>query len=175
MRIDRVWAMPNSRTFTIPPIRRLVEETLAENPGEWIDPFAGNSTYCQTSNDFNPATTAKFHLLAEDFLSRLDEQLVTYAGMIIDPPYSPRQIKECYNNVGLKPTAQETSAAFWAKLKDHAARLIPVGGVVIMCGWNSNGVGVSRGFEKERLLLIGHGGTHNDTIVTVERKVCAGR
>ena len=40
-----------------------------------------------------------------------------------------------------------------------------------MCfGWNSNGVGKVRGFEIIEILLIAHGGSHNDTIVTVERK-----
>jgi len=39
------------------------------------------------------------------------------------------------------------------------------------CGWDSNGFGKNRGFELIELLLVCHGGRHNDTIVTVERKV----
>jgi hypothetical protein len=41
-----------------------------------------------------------------------------------------------------------------------------------MCfGWNSSGIGIKRGFELIEVLLVCHGGSHNDTIVTVERKI----
>ena len=33
------------------------------------------------------------------------------------------------------------------------------------------GFGIQRGFKMERILLVPHGGPHNDTIVTVERKI----
>ena len=54
-----------------------------------------------------------------------------------------------------------------------ASRKIRVGGIAISFGWNSCGIGKKRGFELEEILLICHGGHHNDTIVTVERK-CGG-
>lgn len=34
-----------------------------------------------------------------------------------------------------------------------------------------NGIGKTRGFEIVEILLVAHGGNHNDTIVTVERKL----
>jgi hypothetical protein len=41
-----------------------------------------------------------------------------------------------------------------------------------MCfGWNSSGVGTKRGMELIEVLLVSHGGSHNDTICTVERKI----
>lgn len=40
---------------------------------------------------------------------------------------------------------------------------------MISFGWNSNGIGGDE-FEKVRILLVAHGGVHNDTICTVERK-----
>lgn len=33
-----------------------------------------------------------------------------------------------------------------------------------------NGIGLKRGFEMIEILLVPHGGSKNDTIVTVERK-----
>lgn len=39
------------------------------------------------------------------------------------------------------------------------------------CGWNSNGLGKGRGFELDELLIVAHGGSKNDTIVTVEEKI----
>jgi hypothetical protein len=38
MRIDRVWAMPNKWTFTIKPIKKLLEEEV-QNWYLWSDPF----------------------------------------------------------------------------------------------------------------------------------------
>lgn len=38
-------------------------------------------------------------------------------------------------------------------------------------GWNSGGIGNKYGFEITRILLVPHGGWHNDTICTVEIKI----
>ena len=43
-------------------------------------------------------------------------------------------------------------------------------GVALCFGWNSNGVGKTRGFEMQEVLIVPHGGSKNDTICTVERK-----
>jgi hypothetical protein len=43
-------------------------------------------------------------------------------------------------------------------------------GIAICFGWNTSGFGKSRGFVLERILLLAHGGAHNDTMITVERK-----
>ena len=37
-------------------------------------------------------------------------------------------------------------------------------------GWYSGGIGKSNGFEQVKILLVAHGGNHNDTICTVEIK-----
>lgn len=38
------------------------------------------------------------------------------------------------------------------------------------CGWSSQGLGLGRGFTMTEILLVPHGGSKNDTIVTVETK-----
>lgn len=43
--------------------------------------------------------------------------------------------------------------------------------MVITCAWNSGGIGAGLGFEQQEILLVAHGGWHNDTIVTVEKKI----
>lgn len=55
--------------------------------------------------------------------------------------------------------------------KKEIARITKKGVYVITCGWNSGGIGKSNGFEIVEILLVPHGGWHNDTIVTVERKI----
>ena len=90
-------------------------------------------------------------------------------GVLFDPPYSPRQIKECYEGIGIKEF--NTKSDFYSNVKDEIARVVKPGGKVISFGWNSMGMGKNRGFEIKRILLVPHGGAKNDTIVTVEVKL----
>ena len=66
---------------------------------------------------------------------------------------------------------ETTQASYWSKQKDEIARILKPNGICISCGWNTNGVGKTRGFEQIEILLVAHGGNHNDTIITVERKM----
>lgn len=109
----------------------------------------------------------KFHLEAIQFLTQIPG---LHKGCLLDPPYSPRQIKECYESIGIKNSFENTQSSFWSKAKESASHKIEVGGHVICFGWNTNGFGKKRGFELVEVLLVAHGGHHNDTIVTVERK-----
>lgn len=45
------------------------------------------------------------------------------------------------------------------------------GGIVISFGWNSGGVGAKYGFKTLEILLVPHGGAHNDTICVVDQKI----
>ena len=91
-------------------------------------------------------------------------------GVLFDPPYSPRQVSECYASVGRRATYKDTSAQWWALQKQEIARILKPGGLVVACGWNSGGIGRKYGFKMLEILLVPHGGMHNDTIVTVEVK-----
>ena len=57
------------------------------------------------------------------------------------------------------------------KTTNEIARILKPNGVALCFGWNSNGVGKTRGFEMQEVLIVPHGGSRNDTICTVERKV----
>lgn len=164
--IQRKWAMPNKNTFSIKPIKELIEEQLTD--GIWIDPYANSNTIATITNDLNPIYNTNYHLDALDFLRLFDNNSID--GVLFDPPYSPRQISECYNNVGLKCTNRDTMASFWSNQKKEISRIVKVGGKVITFGWNSGGIGKSYGFEIIKILLVPHGGWHNDTICTVEIK-----
>jgi len=59
---------------------------------------------------------------------------------------------------------------YWGDIKNEMARIIKPHGIAICCGWSSGGIGKNRGFEILEILLVPHGGSKNDTIVTVERK-----
>ena len=168
MRIERFWAMPNKNTFDIPPINNLLKELVIS--GEyWIDPFANRNKTASVTNDINPAFDTDYHLDALDFLKLFKAETVD--GVLYDPPYSTRQISECYNNFGIPVTADITTAQFWTNPKREISRIVKPGGKCISFGWNSGGIGTKYGFRIDRILLIAHGGWHNDTIVTVETRL----
>jgi hypothetical protein len=168
MIFSRQFSMPNPNTFTMHPVARLLDKWLAERSCI-VDPFARDSQWATLRNDLNPKTDAEYHLPAEDFLEALAD--ASADAVLFDPPYSPRQISECYQNIGLPCGAKDTqNARLYKAVKDQIHRIIKPGGLVICCGWNSMGMGTGRGYSMLEILLVPHGGAHNDTIVTVERK-----
>ena len=94
-----------------------------------------------------------------------------YNGVLFDPPYSGRQVKECYNELGIDVLRDDTNAFFYYSVKNELSKKIKVGGYAISFGWNSNGFGKKNGFQIVEILLVAHGAAHNDTICTVEKKV----
>ncbi len=164
---NRVWAMPNKHTFKIKPIKELVDRYVGDGV-RWIDPFAGYNSPCAITNDINPDAPTIYHEEAVDFLKRFD----SCKGIIYDPPYSVRQISECYKKYGLKVTQETTQAKWYKNVKDEIARIYPE--YIISCGWNSGGVGKTNGYNIIEILLVPHGGIHNDTIVTVEQRNISG-
>lgn len=166
VKFRRVWAMPNKWTFTIDPIRKLLCKYVGDGKG-WIDPFAGENSPAEITNDLNPERPTKFHLHAKDFALQLEGD---YNGVLFDPPYSLRQLKECYNSIGIDLMSQDDTTMFPTNVKDAIAPRIKAGGIAICFGWDTIGFGKNRGFELLEILLVCHGGRHNDTICTVERK-----
>ena len=167
IQIERVWSMPNKNTFDIKPIKALLLDEVNLSL-YWIDPFANRNPIASVTNDLNMDYDTDYHMDALDFLKMFKENTVD--GVLYDPPYSPRQVSECYNNVGYNVTWDTTKASFWGNHKKEISRIVKLGGKVISFGWNSGGIGYKYGFEIQRILLVPHGGWHNDTICTVEVK-----
>jgi len=165
--IRREWAMPNAATFDIAPIGELVENEVTASAGLWIDPFSGGAKCADITNDLNPDVDSDETMLADEFLRTFDDGEVD-GGVIFDPPYSPRQIKEVYDRVGLETDMETTQASFWSDCKDEIERICDTGATALTFGWNSGGIGKTRGFVKREILLVCHGGWHNDTICVVE-------
>ena len=146
MKITREWAMPNKRTFQIPPIKQLIERET-NGYSRILDlfpyPFQVDALEVATMTDDNSIDCVLF-----------------------DPPYSFHQLNVSYNDEGEKLTDN-----YRRDLYNEVSRIIITTGKCISFGWNTNGLGKKRGFEIERILLVAHGGGHNDTICTVERKI----
>jgi len=166
MIINRKWAMPNKNTFDIKPIKELINKYIID--GIIIDPFANKNKTATITNDLDTQYDTDYHLDALDFLKLFDDNSVDM--VLYDPPYSPRQVSECYKSLGQTVNMQTTQASYWSSQKKEISRIVKKGGIVITCSWNSGGIGKKYGFEIMEILLVSHGGWHNDTIVVVERK-----
>ena len=106
---------------------------------------------------------------ATDFLAMFQDASVDM--VLYDPPYSARQVSECYRKMGYTVNMQTTQNSYWRKHKEQIRRIVKPNGLVLSCGWNSGGIGKKYGFEPLHIRLVAHGGNHNDTIVVVERRV----
>jgi hypothetical protein len=167
---NRCFAMPNAETFSIRPIGEFVQRYLAEAKIS-VDPFARNRDWATHTNDINRNTTAHAHMDAEDFLEYLGKRGVVADLVLFDPPYSPRQISEHYKAAGREVTAEDTqNGRLYRRVRDAVDRITRPGGVVLSFGWQSLGMGVARGYQPLEILLVSHGGGHNDTICFAERK-----
>lgn len=171
MIFSRAFSMPSADTFSVKPIGEFVQRYLKDSHSS-IDPFARNREWFTHTNDLNPDTKAKYHMDAEEFCKTIHGYGFTPNLGIFDPPYSPRQISECYKSIGLKVGMEETqNARLYKRVRDAMDILIPVGGTVLSFGWQSAGMGLKRGYEILEIMLVAHGGGHNDTICMAERKL----
>lgn len=162
--------MPSPDTFSIPPICALLRRHIPWHMENVVDPFARESTFAHIRNDLNPAMPTQYHMDATDFVEQILAESASDA-VLFDPPYSPRQISEVYKAIGRECSTEDTqNARLYKRVKDGLDRTLKPGGIAICCGWNSAGFGTGRGYELIEILLVAHGGAHNDTIVTVEKK-----
>lgn len=169
-RFSRVWAMPSSDTFSIAPIGEFVQRYLIESATS-IDPFARNNQWATYTNDINPETSAGYHMDAVEFLEQMNRPSMAgkFDLAILDPPYSPRQISEAYRAAGLTAGMADTqNAALYARVRAALLPLLAPNAIVLSFGWNSAGMG--KGWRQLEILLVAHGGAHNDTICLAEQR-----
>lgn len=163
MEISREWVMPSKWTFSMPPVREILTKYNAT--AGFADPFAGENSPAELANDIEGRGN-KFQMDALDFLRDIPSE--TLNGVLFDPPYS---VEQCLRLYTPKQKGTAGRAEYWAKCKDEIARAVKSGGIVISFCWDSTGMGKKRGFELVEVKLLCHGACHNDTIITVDRKL----
>jgi hypothetical protein len=142
-KIIRAWAMPTKNTFKMQPVINLLQRH-ALTPIFDVFPFGDEI----------------------DILQRIEKiKDASKLTILLDPPYSPRQAKERYGIEAVQLTALVSAT------KNALPRILAPGGKIISFGWNTNGMGEKRGFKFVEILLIAHGGSHNDTICCVEERI----
>jgi len=168
MIINRVWEMPNKYTFKMNCVRELLLRYTTDGKG-WCDPFCGVYSIAEFKNDIDELKLADSHLDGLVFLKCISDN--SHMGCTFDPPYSTEQCLRKYKQKKDYHGGTATRAEYWAACKDEIARIIKLNGIVISFGWDTCGIGKKRGFEIIEVLDICHGACHNDTLVTVERKL----
>jgi hypothetical protein len=168
---DRVFAMPDAHTFKMKPVKEILD-WYCKHPAIVIDPFARDSKYAgEYSNDLSSSFNQPYSMDAIEFLDMAVEAELQVNVVLLDPPYSPRQISEVYQSVGRQVTGKDTQTArLYKECKDRLDKLLLRNGIAICFGWNSGGFGINRGYDLLHVRMIYHGAAHNDTIVTIERK-----
>ncbi len=170
MKFSRTFAMPNAATFEIKPIGEFVRSYLDQSKVS-VDLFARNGGWATYTNDINPNTVAMYHEDAENFVGIMRHMEAWPDLALFDPPYSPRQIAEHYREAGVAITRESTQNGHLSKrVRDALDEIMAPRGIVLSFGWNSVGMGKERGYDQIELLLVAHGGAHNDTICLAEQK-----
>lgn len=168
--INRVWAMPNKETFKIKPIKELLDRYVPDGGEGWIDFFARKQRRAEFTNDINPEYKTTWNKDALTLAQTLKDG--SYNGVLFDSPFSMNQNKTLYSDFGRGHfCVRPDSMVYWSQFKTEVSRITRPGGIVITCAWNSMGIGKKRGFEMLEILLVPHGGSRNDTIITVEKKI----
>jgi len=133
-----------------------------------VDPFCGESLVGTHRNDLGRGGVE-----ATDFIESLISDGVIADCVIFDPPYSPRQISECYKSIGRKATMKDTqNGVLYASVRKGLNRLLKPGGTALSFGWQSSGFG--RLYRTVEIMLVQHGGPHYDTICVSQQKPFTG-
>ena len=121
MKINRIWAMPSKNTYTIKPIKELIERYIKDLPKDAIilNPFANSSTYGIT-NDIDPDFNTDYHMDAVDFLKQFESNSVDM--VLYDAPFTVRQVSECYKKLGMTVNMETTQASYWTKQKKRNSK-----------------------------------------------------
>jgi hypothetical protein len=145
----------------MPKLRAWVESRLE---GTVLNLFGGIVRFPQAvHNDLNQDLLQEGDLNRDAFdLSQWIDYPAQFDTVIFDPPYSAHQAVVSY---GTKKQQQVSHA------RDVVEYVLRPHGRVISLGFNSTGMSAGRGFDKEAILLVNCGGSHNDFIVTSERRI----
>ena len=96
------FAMPTRWTFSMPPVAAFLARHL-QGAQVIVDPFCGESEIGTHRNDLG-----RGGMDAELWTRQLYDSGVRADAVLFDPPYSPRQIAECYQGIGRKATTEDT-------------------------------------------------------------------
>lgn len=147
-------------TFEDPDIKQWVESHLK---GRVLNLFAGKTKLDHVDEiirvDINEDRDADHHFDALHVSDYFDPR--SFDTVILDPPFSEIQSRKHY---------QGEHAGKFKHIRDQVADIVTPGGKTITFGYHSTGLATTRGFEKQEIALINHGGRFPDTVGTIDEK-----
>lgn len=161
MKFSYLLQPPKRWTFEQPKLKKWVEERCI---GNTLNLFAGKTrldvreTRVDISEEFDP----DYLMDAYDFVNMAILKGDVFDTIILDPPYNLRKSREKYGGKYI---------GSFTKIKNKIPEILYKNGIVITLGYDTVGMSKSRGFEKEEICVVCHGGDHNDTLVVKERKL----
>lgn len=177
----------SSEPFSNPHIRKVIDRVLNDVMYDTcgnalvIDPFARDSFSTRLpsciTNDLNTEFNTDYNLEFKEFANTLYE--IQCAGnlgpidlVLFDPPYSLRQLKDCYSGIGKHLDLWQTQN-MWKEGKDTLASMMKPGSYAISLGWTTSGFGKNRGFEKREVHVFEQAAREDrySLLLTVEQKV----
>lgn len=148
---------PRKFTFEQKKLKKWVEGWCR---GSVLNLFAGKTKLAvdEFRVDSNPNMLADWYGEAYEFVTTTD---MKFDSVILDPPYNLRKAREKYdgNYIGS-----------FTKIKNELKKILNPRARIISLGYDSVGMGASRGFRKIAICLVCHLGDFNDTIVVVEEQ-----
>jgi len=150
---------PKKWTFEQKKLKKYIEGWCK---GKVLNLFAGkirlnvDEFRVDSNNDFQPDYNG-------DALDFIKTTKLRFDTVVLDPPYSLRKSYEKYNG--------HYMGSNWTKIRRALPRILNDEAIVISLGYNSQGMSRTLGFKKIAICLVCHNGDHNDTVVTVEKKV----
>jgi hypothetical protein len=150
---------PSVYTFEMPKVKLWVESVCV---GKTLNLFARKILLDidEYRVDIDRNANANKYCDAYEFISRWDGEL--FSTVLLDPPYNLRKSREKYGGRYI---------GSFTKIKNYIPSIIKHGGKVVTFGYDTVGMSKKRGFTKTDILVVCHGGDHNDTLAVVERYV----
>lgn len=151
---------PKKFTFEQPRLKEWVEKYCI---GRVLNLFAGKvqlGVEWEVRVDVDRTMSAHYYMDAREFVNTW--KFRKFDTVILDPPYTYRKSKEKYNGnyMGQLP-----------RLKNELLGILNPGARIISLGWDTVGMGRSRGFEKIAACIVCHNGDHRDTLGLVEERI----
>lgn len=158
--VSYIRAQASTWTFSNSKVKRWIEQRLE---GRVLNLFAGKTQLHHDGEivrvDIDEEKQADYHFDALHVKEYFDEQ--SFDTVLLDPPFSEIQSRKHYNG---------EHAGKFKHIRDAVADLVRPGGKTLTFGYHSTGMATTRGFEKQEILLINHGGRFPDTIGAVDRR-----
>lgn len=143
-KMTRLFSLPNKQPYKISHVKKLFKKYVH---GVTLDLFP-------------------FPYQQDALTTIQDHQDESIDCITFDPPYSNYQLKKQYEDKGIAMI--KANRNYFGELFKEIKRVVKPGGYIVTLGWNSKR---ASGFEFEEIILLNHGTMHNDTIITVQRKI----